>query len=65
LCTPSTSTIRFQVALISDDVKTELGLETVSDPNVTIRTLADQTVQAEGRTNFNLHSLNSGEEFSI
>ena len=55
----------YQVTLISDNLKTELGLETVSEPSVAIRTLADKTVPVEGRTNFKLQSLYNGEEFDI
>ena len=54
-----------QVTLISDNLKTELGLETVPEPSVTIRILADKTVPVEGRTNFKLQSLYNGEEFDI
>ena len=38
-----------QVTLISDNLKTELGLETVPEPSITIRTLGDKTVPVEGR----------------
>ena len=54
-----------QVTLISDALKTELGLETNSDPNVKIRTLADETVACKGRTAFKLESLHTGEKFVI
>ena len=54
-----------QVTLISDALKTELGLETNSDPNVKIRTLADETVDCNGRTAFKLESLHTGEKFVI
>ena len=54
-----------QVTLISVALKTELGLETNSDPNVKIRTLADETVDCEGRTAFKLESLHTGEKFVI
>ena len=54
-----------QVTLIFNKLKTELGLETVPEPSVTIRTLADKTVPVEGCTNFKLQSLYNGEEFSI
>ena len=50
-----------QVTLISDNLKTELGLETVPEPSITIRTLGDKTVPVEGRTNFKLQSLYNGE----
>ena len=43
-----------EVTLISDNLKTELGLETVPEPSVTICTLADKTTSVEGRTNFKL-----------
>ena len=46
-----------QVTLIFNNLKTELGLETVPEPSVTIRTLADKTVPVEGRTNFKLQSV--------
>ena len=42
-----------QVTLISENLKRELGLKTTLDPTVTIRTLADQKVDSEGRTNLN------------
>ena len=54
-----------QVTLISDALKTELGLETNSDPNVKIRTLSDETVDCKGRTAFKLESLHTGEKFVI
>ena len=54
-----------QVTLISDALKTELGLETNSDPNVKIRTLSDKTVVCKGRTVFKLKSLHTGEKFVI
>ena len=54
-----------QVTLISDNLKTELGLETVPEPSMTIRTLGDKTVPVEGRTNFKLQSLYNGEEFNV
>ena len=54
------------MTLISENLKTELGLETVSEPAVSIRGLADKTVPGvEGRTNFKLQSLHNGEEFNI
>ena len=46
-------------------LKTELGLETNSDPNVKIRTLSDETVDCKGRTAFKLESLHTGEKFVI
>ena len=54
-----------QVTLISDVLKTELGLETNSDPKVKIRTLSDETVDCKGRTAFKLESLHTGEKFVI
>ena len=54
-----------QVTLISENVKRELGLKTTPDPTVTIRTLADQKVDSEGRTNFKLQLLHNGDEFMI
>ena len=54
-----------QVTVISGNLKTELGLETVPEPSVTIRTLADKPVPVEGRTNFKLQSLYNGEEFNV
>jgi len=54
-----------QVTLISANLKSELGLITFLDPNVNIRTLADDTVAIEGRTNFKLESLHTGEEFIV
>ena len=37
----------------------------MSDPIVTIKTLSDQTAITEGRTDFNLESLSTGEDFSV
>ena len=54
-----------QATLISDWLKNELDLKTVSDPTVTIKTLSDQTAITEGRTDFSLESLSTGEEFSV
>ena len=54
-----------QATLISDSLKTELGLKTIPDSSVTLRTLADQKVACGGRTNFKLESLYSGNEFMI
>ena len=54
-----------QVTLISDALKTELGLETNSDSNVKIRTLSDETVDCKDRTAFKLKSLHTGEKFAI
>ena len=54
-----------QVTLISDALKTELGIETNSDPNVKIRSLSDETVDCKGRTAFKLESLHTGEKFVI
>ena len=53
------------MTLILDNLKTELGLETVPEPSVTIHTLADKTAPVEGCTNFKLQSLYNGEEFDI
>ena len=53
------------MALIFENLKRELGLKTTPDPTVTIRTLADQKVDSEGRTNFKLQSLHNGDEFMI
>ena len=50
---------------ISEGLKNELDLETVNDPTVTIKTLSDQTAINEGRTDFSLESLYTGEEFSV
>ena len=49
-----------QVTLISENLKRELGLKTVLDPTVTIRMLADQKVDSEGRNEFKLLSLHNG-----
>ena len=46
-----------QATPISEGLKNELDLETVSDPTVTIKTLSDQTATTEGRTDFSLESL--------
>ena len=54
-----------QATLISDRLKNELDLKTMSDPTVTIKTLSDQTAITEGRTDFCLESLSTGEEFSV
>ena len=54
-----------QVTLISENLKRELVLKTTPDPTATIRTLADQKVDSEGRTNFKLQSLHNGDEFMI
>ena len=43
-----------QAMLISDTLIKELGLETIPDPTITLRTLADQKVASGGRTNFEL-----------
>ena len=51
--------------LISDDLKSELGLKVTPNPAVSLRTLADLPVASGGRTNFKLESLHSGEEFMI
>ena len=51
--------------LISDDLKSELGLKVTPNPAVSLRTLADLPVASVGRTNFKLESLHSGEEFMI
>ena len=37
----------------------------MSDPTVTIKTLSDQTAITEGRTDFSLESLYTGDEFSF
>ena len=39
-----------QVTLTPNALKNELGLETNSDPNIKIPTLADETVDCKGRT---------------
>ena len=54
-----------QATLISDDLKSELGLKVTPDPAVSLRTLADLPVASGGRTNFKLESLHSGEEFMV
>ena len=54
-----------QATLISDSLKNELGLRIKTDHSVTLRTLADKTVPIEGRANFNLESLFTGEQFKI
>ena len=54
-----------QATLISDDLKSELGLKVTPDHAVSLRTLADLPVASGGRTNFKLESLHSGEEFMV
>ena len=54
-----------RATLISDNLIKELGLETVPDPTITLRTLADQKVASGSRTNFKLKSLFNGEQFGI
>ena len=54
-----------QVTLISDNLKSEVGWETVPEPSVTLRILADKTVPVEGRINFKLQTLFNGEECNI
>ena len=54
-----------QATLISDSLKNKLGLKIKTDHSVTLRTLADKTVPIEGRANFNLESLSTGEQFKI
>ena len=54
-----------QATLISDDLKSELGLKVTPDPAVSLRTLADLPVTSGGRTNFELESLQSGEKFMV
>ena len=54
-----------QVTLISNELSKELGLTITPDPDVSIRTLADQRVPSKGRTNFELESLFNGERFSV
>ena len=54
-----------QATLISDSLKNELGLKIKTDHSVTLRTLADKTVPIQGRANFNLESLSTGEQFKI
>ena len=54
-----------QATLISDNLIKELGLETVPDPTITLRTLVDQKVASGGPTNFKLESLFNGEQFAI
>ena len=54
-----------QATLISDDLKSELGLKVTPDPAVSLRTFADLPVASGGRTNFKLESLHSGEEFKV
>ena len=54
-----------QVTLISNELSKELGLTITPDPDVSIRTLADQRVSSKGRTNFELESLFNCERFSV
>ena len=54
-----------QATLISKNLKNELGLESIPDPSVMIRTLADGTVPIGGRTDFVIESLYTGEDFDI
>ena len=54
-----------QATLISDSLKTELGLETISNSTVTLRTLAHKKVACGGRTNFKLELPYIGNEFVI
>ena len=54
-----------QATLISENLKNELGLESIPDPSVMIRTLADGTVPSGGCTDFEIESLYTGEDFDI
>ena len=54
-----------QVTLISNELSKELGLTITLDPDVSIRTLADQRVSSKGRTNCELESLFNGERFFV
>ena len=54
-----------QATLISDTLRNELGLETIPDPSITIRTLADQAAGCFVRTNFTLQSLVNNDEFEV
>ena len=54
-----------QVTLISKRLKDELNLEVNSNSGVTIRTLAEQTTNSEGLTQFTIQSLTNNEKFDI
>ena len=54
-----------QATLISEALKTELGLQVTPDPTVSLRTLARDKVSSGGRTSFKLESLYTGEQFNI
>ena len=54
-----------QVTLIFKRLKDELNLEVNSDSGVTIRTLAEQTTNGEGLTQFTIQSLTNNEKFDI
>ena len=54
-----------QATLISESLKNELELDTKRDSTVTIRTLSEQTADIQGRTEFKMQSLYSGEDFLI
>ena len=54
-----------QATLVSERLRNELDLETICDSSVSIKTLSDQTAITTGRTNFNLESLSTGEDFFV
>ena len=54
-----------QATLVSKKLRDELDLDTIDDPTVTIKTLGDQTTVTEGRTDFGLESVTTGEKFSV
>ena len=51
--------------LFRDNLKKEFWLKAVPDSYMTLRTLADQRASIGGRTNFELESLDFGEQFMI
>ena len=54
-----------QATLISEGLKTELGLNTNKDKTITISTLAQQTTPSYGLTDFSMESLTTGETFRV
>ena len=55
----------FQATLISESLKTELGLNTNKDKAVTISTLAQQNTPSYGLADFSTESLTTGETFRV
>ena len=54
-----------QATIILDSLREELGLEVMTDPFISIRTLADQTESCIGRTDFSLESLATSDNYKI